>query len=116
MSEAEYLDESQECREDIWDLQEMLFGRSTRTILTGRRSNSSQVIDSINLNNLIQIKKERYIKATEAKTGSKIECANCGKSMTKKTYQTKFCKNKCKDQYWNTVDEKRRERTKQFIE
>lgn len=66
----------------------------------------------------------RYVKATNAKTGSTIACPTCGKSMKKSTYNKVFCSNgrtrgrgrsNCKDRYWNTVDEVRSERAEAFM-
>lgn len=50
----------------------------------------------------------QYKISKAAKTGEKIRCACCGTSFLKKSYQQAFCKTKCKDQYWNTVNEDRR--------
>jgi hypothetical protein len=52
----------------------------------------------------------RYEAAKSAKTGSRILCANCAHGIRKHTYQQKFCHTKCKDTYWNTVDDTRRGR------
>lgn len=50
--------------------------------------------------------------------GSNIFCPVCGKFFLKKTYQMSFCRNKghrnCKDVFWNTVDDKRRQRVGMF--
>ena len=58
--------------------------------------------------------KETYEINKRKKVGDKMDCANCNKSVVKKAYQAKFCCVKCKDQYWNTVDDTRRERAKLF--
>ena len=67
---------------------------------------------------LVQGMTYRYRIAGLAKVGSDIQCACCGKKFKKKSYQSKFCRNKgqnnCKDKYWNTVDEKRRFRATFF--
>jgi len=55
--------------------------------------------------------KSRYSINKKTKVGDVIECACCGKLMTKKSYQSQFCSNNgsdnCKDNYWNRVDGKR---------
>ena len=55
---------------------------------------------------------ERYVIAESTVVGNTFLCAYCGKTIVKRTYQQKFCNNKCKDKYWNTVDKKRRNRAK----
>lgn len=57
---------------------------------------------------------ELYQKAQQAKVGETIECPTCMCKFTKKTYQQKFHKLRCKDKFWNSVDETRRERAKRF--
>ena len=61
----------------------------------------------------------RYKAAKAARVGEIIECAFCGRRIIKTTYHKAFCSNgktrkgaggNCKDRYWNTVDEVRRER------
>lgn len=42
------------------------------------------------------------------KVGDSFKCPVCGKNLIKKTYQHTFCGRKCKDKYWNTVDESKR--------
>lgn len=48
----------------------------------------------------------------EAKIGEEIICPSCGTKHIKKSYQSVFCKTKkgtkCKDNYWNNVDPKKR--------
>ena len=48
----------------------------------------------------------------KAKIGTSCVCPSCGTGFIKKTYQQVFCKSKskteCKDRYWNTVDESKR--------
>lgn len=67
----------------------------------------------------INNKKARYKVNKEAKTGSFISCASCGKKIIKKSYQTQFCSNKgmrnCKDRYWNNIDDTRRERAQLWV-
>jgi len=57
---------------------------------------------------LIKAKK----KCNEAKVGDDITCPSCGTTHEKKSYQSVFCKTKsgtkCKDNYWNNVDPKKR--------
>jgi DNA-directed RNA polymerase subunit RPC12/RpoP len=60
----------------------------------------------------IQDAMRRYDAAKSAKTGSEIRCPQCGKRITKTTYNKVFCSNgrtvkgrsSCKDVYWNTVN------------
>jgi uncharacterized protein with PIN domain len=55
---------------------------------------------------------QRYHAAKSAKTGSSIRCPQCGKLITKTTYNKVFCSNgrtvkgrsSCKDAYWNAVN------------
>jgi hypothetical protein len=65
----------------------------------------------------LQLRKDtlenRYLKAKGAKVGERIQCT-CGQHFTKKSYQQKFHTLKCKDRYWNTVDDTRRARAKYF--
>lgn len=57
----------------------------------------------------------RYNIAKNAKIGSMIQCAYCGKHIKKTTYHKKFCSNQktsknkssCKDKYWNLIDFRR---------
>jgi len=69
----------------------------------------------------IKVLKKRYEKVKKAKTGSSVECPVCLKKMKKTTYNKVFCSNgrtkqggNCKERYWNSVDDKRRERAKLF--
>ena len=67
------------------------------------------------LANTIAIMKQRYRFAESAPTGATIRCPYCNAYIIKNTYQKKFCKGKkCKDSYWNLVDDKRRERCKHY--
>jgi len=60
--------------------------------------------------------KKKLIAAKEAcnsaKVGENITCPSCGTEFVKKSYQSVFCKSKkgtkCKDNYWNNVDPKKR--------
>ena len=51
------------------------------------------------------------------KVNNNIFCPVCGKKFRKKTKAHSFCSNKgrnnCKDRYWNSTDETRRERAKE---
>lgn len=46
-------------------------------------------------------RQQRYIANKEAKCGTEINCAVCGKAFIKKQYAQAFCCSKCKDTYWN---------------
>lgn len=63
-------------------------------------------------------KEARYFDNKRSQVGTTIRCANCGKRILKKSYQTQFCSNKgrrnCKDTYWNNVDDTRRDRAHRF--
>lgn len=63
----------------------------------------------------INLFKSRYDSAKSAKVGTNIHCPTCNKSHIKTTYHKVFCgRVRCKDEYWNTVDDKRRERAKKY--
>lgn len=51
-------------------------------------------------------------KCIDANIGDVIFCPSCGTKHIKKSYQSVFCKSKwktrCKDNYWNNVDPKKR--------
>jgi hypothetical protein len=71
-----------------------------------------------------QDKRDLYEVAKTAKVGEMIACPNCKKMHKKTTYHKIFCNNQkthpgkrsCKDRYWNTVDEKRRDRARSSAE
>ena len=116
-SDGEYLVDSLEARDSLWDLQEIMLGRSARSILNNGKLKRTGIIEaSFN----IEKAKVTYEKAKAAKVGDKIMCAVCGKIFVKKTYNQAFCRSKgkanCKDRYWNTVSTTRRERALQFSE
>ena len=46
-------------------------------------------------------------KPINGKAGEKIHCPNCNNIFTRKTYNHRFCKPSCKDDYHNDGDEKR---------
>lgn len=50
---------------------------------------------------------ERYTEAKTAKVGNQCLCPYCLTTFKKKVYQQAFCNRKCKDKYWNLVDDKR---------
>lgn len=56
----------------------------------------------------------RYVINKAAKVRTKCICPVCKKEFAKKSYQQAFCRTKCKDRYWNTVDDGRRERAVLF--
>lgn len=49
-----------------------------------------------------------YDKAKAARTGERIRCPGCRKTIRKRSYQQKFCRSRgrgnCKDYYHNSVD------------
>ena len=108
MSEAEALEEWSD--EGLEDIQET---RRCRNIL----AIGNDIVCSSGDTKLSRKMKKRYAINKEAKIGSEINCACCGKSTIKTTYHKMFCSNgktkkkgNCKDRYWNTVDEDRRYR------
>lgn len=58
--------------------------------------------------------KALYAIAKEAKVGDVVICPSCETLFKKEHYQSTFCKTKgkrvCNDRYWNTVDERKRNR------
>jgi hypothetical protein len=67
-----------------------------------------------------------YERARNAQVGTQIVCPTCGRTHVKTTYHKVFCSNQkrkrrnngrkrsCKDVYWNSVNDERRERAVQF--
>lgn len=57
----------------------------------------------------------RYKASKSAKVGDTCICPSCGTEFIKENYQQAFCKTKgktvCKDKYWNTVTETKRNNT-----
>lgn len=55
----------------------------------------------------------KYDACKSAKIGSSIVCPSCNTTHIKTAYNTVFCKSKggtkCKDNYWNNVDESKRD-------
>ena len=45
--------------------------------------------------------KSAYVKASKTKVGKNTYCACCHKAFIKKTYQQKFCSDKCRVRYHN---------------
>jgi len=115
-SEAECLDDSLDAREDLWDIQEMIFGHSARSLLNGGMNELLKKSHALDVKNFIDKLKTAYKKAKEAKVGTKILCATCGKEIIKKSHAHVFCRSKgsgnCKDKYWNSTDETRLKRAK----
>lgn len=71
----------------------------------------------------VELFKRRYEEAKNAPIGSQIVCPTCGNKHKKTTYHKIFDSNgktkkgkgnNCKDEYWNTVDPKRRARAKEY--
>ena len=61
----------------------------------------------------IELFQSRYNAAKTAKVKEIVHCPTCNKRHLKTTYHNIFCKNpKCKDTYWNTVSDNRRESAK----
>jgi hypothetical protein len=58
--------------------------------------------------------KSLYETNKAAKVGETICCAFCKKSIQKKSYQQAFCRTKCKDRFWNSTVDSRRERANLF--
>jgi hypothetical protein len=67
-----------------------------------------------NNRSFVNLALERYEVASAAKVGDTIHCPTCNCKFVKKTYQQKFHRIKCKNRYWNSVDDDRRERAKKF--
>jgi len=118
MSEGECLDDSLDAREDLWDIQEMLYGHSARTLLNGTTKVSDFDTDKC-LQMTIEETKNAYMAVKSANIGDEVVCAICSKKFIKKTKTQAFCSYKggqnCKDKYWNTVDLKRRERALKYM-
>jgi len=62
----------------------------------------------------VEAMKKRYQDCKRAETGATIICPTCKKRIIKRTYNKIFCKNDCKDKFWNNTSDKRRERAKDF--
>lgn len=71
--------------------------------------------DYVPSNDRINLFKSRYNVAKAANVGSSINCPTCNKVHPKTTYHKVFCgRKRCKDEYWNTVSDPRRERAKKY--
>lgn len=61
----------------------------------------------------------QYTTNKTLKVGSTTRCPSCGTTFIKSSYQQIFCKSKsrtkCKDKYWNTVDEDKRCRKNDYF-
>ena len=61
-----------------------------------------------------QFMKGCYDKAKTAKVGETVTCAGCKTQFVKKHYQQAFCQTKCKDKYWNFINDKRLNRAQRY--
>lgn len=103
------------------EAQALLFGTHQRNRHVGFVSEAQREADR---QQSFQEKRDLYTIAKEAKVGSTIACPNCKKMHVKTTYHKIFCSNQktkpgkrnCKDRYWNTTDETRRERAAKYSE
>ena len=57
---------------------------------------------------------EQYNINKSARTRVECKCPVCHKRFIKKSYQQAFDRTKCKDRFWNTVDDSRRFRATLF--
>lgn len=108
-NESERADEHLEIQESKRNLRQLIFGNK----LDERKKSEER------LQNMVSAMEAKYKHNLIAATGSIIECPVCSKKFKKATYHKVFCSNQkthgpenCKDRYWNTVDERRRERAK----
>lgn len=110
-TEAESFSEMVECFEEVYydedgEVDEAYDSHGRCKVSNGIRVLSTDRIDLL---------KSRYDKAKAALVKETIRCPNCNKSHVKTTYHKIFCgKVKCKDTYWNTVDDTRRDRAKKY--
>jgi hypothetical protein len=96
------------------EAQALMFGGNRRFVSEAEREADRQ--------QSFKEKRDLYEVAKAAKVGSMIACPNCKKMHKKTTYHKIFCSNQrtkpgrrnCKDRYWNTTDEVRRERAGQY--
>jgi DNA repair exonuclease SbcCD ATPase subunit len=49
----------------------------------------------------------KYLTNKAVKAGTLITCPVCGTEFIKKSYHHTFCNGKCRDTYWNYIDDKR---------
>lgn len=70
------------------------------------------------LRDTISSYRKRYQINKETKVGDPIQCPVCSKLKIKRHYQSAFCGSRkdtrCKDKYWNTVNDDRRERAEYY--
>jgi hypothetical protein len=106
MDHDEYISEGQAHSDNMeyWESKEAL------QMMMGIGVHHRKII--VRNDNLIKQALARYEDNTKAKVGDTICCPSCGKNFKKKSYQQKFHSTKCKDIYWNSVDDVRRERAK----
>lgn len=77
-----------------------------------------QLMREVRRGHIINLARDKYTVAKEAKTGANVCCPSCDKTFVKRSYQQAFCSNKgagnCKDLFWNTTVTERLERAKAF--
>ena len=89
--------------------------RNDKTSVSSAVSHDSSVLSSpcINTDNHpcnntdLRVNNTDKVKPTNGNAGDKTNCPNCGDQFTRKTYNHRFCKIGCKDDYHNDGDEKR---------
>lgn len=108
---AEHADDHMDIMESRRDLRRLLFSKKV-----DERKQFEERLQA-----MVSAMEAKYNANLRADTGSIIECPVCSKKFKKATYHKVFCSNQkthgaenCKDRYWNTVDEKRRNRAKEW--
>lgn len=89
------------------------------SLLEGYLSDKEDCCIIVTLANREKVKvilKARYLANKEAKVNTYVKCPICGTTFYKRTYHKTFCCTKCKDKYWNYVDDTRFIRTLQARE
>jgi hypothetical protein len=111
-TEAEAHSENVECfldeeyYDEDGDVCEAYDSRGRCVVSNGIRVLSTEKIDLF---------KMRYDKAKASPVKTSINCPTCNKRHLKTTYHKVFCgRKRCKDEYWNTVDDVRRSRAKEY--
>jgi hypothetical protein len=104
MEHDEYVSEGYACDQEDWQVKYEL------QAMLGIRNPMYEIIQRPN--NLIVQAKSRYDTNAQKKVGETCACPSCGKNFVKRSYQQKFHSIKCKDIYWNSIDDTRRERAK----
>lgn len=104
MDHDEYVSEGYACDQEDWDAKYSL------QAMMGIRNPKYRIVTQSN--DLTTKAKARYNENVQKKVGDNCTCPSCGKDFVKKSYQQKFHSTKCKNIYWNSVDDTRRERTK----